>query len=96
MRLVSASHDGTRRYTATEQLTRPATAPTDTAFCLSVPDVAAFRAWQDRLSTAELLNSRWFTEQGVYGREEAVELMSEYLEGLYGPHTLKYLSDPPA
>lgn len=48
---------------------------------------------QDRLSTAELLKSRWFIEQGVHGREEAVDLMSEYLEGLYGPHAYKYFGD---
>lgn len=48
---------------------------------------------QDRLTTAELLNSRWFIEQGVHGREEAVELMAEYLEGLYGPHAFKYFDD---
>lgn len=45
------------------------------------------------MTTAELLNSRWFTEQGVYGQEEAVDLMSEYLEGLYGPHAYKYFAD---
>lgn len=51
---------------------------------------------QDRLSTAELLNSQWFTQQGIHGREEAVELMAEYLEGLYGPHAFKYFGDPAA
>ncbi|CAN0023811.1 unnamed protein product [Ectocarpus sp. 12 AP-2014] len=51
---------------------------------------------EDRLSTAELLNSRWFVEQGVHGREEAVDLMAEYLEGLYGPHAFKYFGDPAA
>lgn len=48
---------------------------------------------QDRLTTAQLLDSRWFIEQGVHGREEAVELMAEYLEGLYGPHAFKYFGD---
>ncbi|CAN0376689.1 unnamed protein product, partial [Hapterophycus canaliculatus] len=75
-------------------------APLSEAFVGFVGDCLRVKP-EDRLSTAELLNSRWFIEQGVHGREEAVELMSEYLEGLYGPHAFKYLGDtaslePPA
>lgn len=45
------------------------------------------------MTTSELLDSPWFIEQGVQSRDEAVDLMAEYLEGLYGPHAFKYFGD---